>query len=101
MNCNNTQITESNWLEWLVKRISVRTMDANRLYASEILAILLQSSDGRLVAIRLIGTGLPHAAWDFVWNDYHGCFGISVRLPKYLRCRGDRAVSAMQRTGSG
>jgi hypothetical protein len=30
----------------MMKRIAVRTMDANRLYASEVLAILLQNSDG-------------------------------------------------------
>jgi hypothetical protein len=81
MNRNNTQITESNWLEWLVKRISVRTMDANRLYASEILAILLQSSDGRLVASRMIvGFCVEWPSWLF-WHccaTAHSEFAVGI-----------------------
>ena len=37
---------EQGLIKWLLKRIAVRQYDANKLYSSEILAILLQSHEG-------------------------------------------------------
>ena len=43
---------EQGLLKWLLKRVRVRQYDANKLYASEILAILLQGNEGNQ---RLLG----------------------------------------------
>ena len=41
-------VTRTNILKWIVQRLKGREFDSNKQYASEILAILLQNSRGRI-----------------------------------------------------
>jgi beta-catenin-like protein 1 len=50
-------VQETDLLPWLLKRVGVKSYDANKQYASEILAILLQGGRANVLALNDLKPG--------------------------------------------